>query len=489
MRKNSEESRLAMNADVTQHLHDAATGPEQTAFFDLDGTLVSGFTVLPFMFERLRERGTEPRQALKQISALFGSRFNGEGYDTLLRKSAAVVCGEAEADFEALGERVFRRHTAADIYPESRAIVRRHQELGHRVAIVTSATRFQAEPIARELGIDTIFCNHFGVANGQFTGEVDGAVIYGRGKLEAARTFVEEGSASLSDAYFYSDGAEDLPLLDAVGHPMPTNPDGDLTRLATSRDWPVQRFDSRGRPGVKELLRTGLSYGSFVGAAMSIAPTWFLNRSKREAVNLATTIWGEVGSSLSGIKLSITGEEHVWSQRPAVFVFNHQSVTDALIVARLLRRDFTGIAKKELAMHPLAGPLFRIADTVFVDRKNAEKAISSLKSVTRTLQKGISIVVAPEGTRSVGDRLGPFKKGPFHIAREAGVPMVPIVIHNSTDVLPKGGVFLRPARVRVDILPPIDTSDWRVRDIDKHVALVRQQFLEALGQTDTGQES
>ncbi|MEM1261477.1 MAG: HAD-IB family hydrolase [Pseudomonadota bacterium] len=468
---------------MTAHLDDAPHGDKHTAFFDLDGTLVSGFTVVSFLFERLRDGGASPREAIGQVGTLLSNRINGSGYDELLRSSADDLIGEKETTLEVLGERVFRRHTAAAIYPEARAIVRRHHSLGHRVAMVTSATRYQAEPIARELGIDTVFCNQFSVQQGKFTGGIDNPIVYGKGKLEVATEFTRGHGASLQDAYFYSDGYEDLPLLNAVGNPRPMNPDAELTKLATAKQWPILRFESRGMPGLTEWVRTGLSYGSFIGAALSIAPTWFLNRSKREAVNLATTIWGEVGSSLSGIKLDIDGEEHVWSQRPAVFIFNHQSVTDALIVARLLRRDFTGIAKKELAMHPLAGPLFRIADTVFVDRKNAEKAVRSLKSVTHTLRQGISIAIAPEGTRSVGDRLGPFKKGPFHIAREAGVPIVPIVIHNSTDVLPKGGVFLHPARVRVDVLPPIDTSDWRPNDVDKHVAMVRQIYLDALGQT------
>ncbi|MEM8983263.1 MAG: HAD-IB family hydrolase [Pseudomonadota bacterium] len=471
-----------MTLAMTDHLDEAPRGDQYTAFFDLDGTLVSGFTVVSFLFERFRDGGASPRDALRQLRSLVGNRINGSGYDELLRTSADDLVGEQEAALESLGERVFRRHTAAAIYPEARAIVRRHQRLGHRVALVTSATRYQAEPVADELGIDTVFCNRFAVQKGRFTGGIENPIVYGKGKLDVASEFTAANGTSLDDAYFYSDGFEDLPLLNAVGQPRPMNPDAELTKLALAKQWPILRFESRGMPGVTEWLRTGLSYGSFIGAALSIAPTWFLNRSKREAVNLATTIWGEVGSSLSGIKLDIDGEEHVWSQRPAVFVFNHQSVTDALIVARLLRRDFTGIAKKELAMHPLAGPLFRIADTVFVDRKNAEKAVKSLKSVTHTLRQGISIAIAPEGTRSVGNRLGPFKKGPFHIAREAGVPIVPIVIHNSTDVLPKGGVFLHPARVRVDVLPPIDTSDWRVGDIDTHVATVRQQYLDALDQ-------
>ena len=457
-----------MDQQITAHLDDAPSDSATTAFFDLDGTLVAGFTVLPFLFERLRERGASVQQALNQVGSLVGSRFGGAGYDTLIKKGAEAIIGEAEADFEALGEKVFRRHTAAAIYPESRAIVRRHRDLGHRVAIVTSATRYQVEPIARELGIDDIFCNRFGVDDGRFTGAVDGPVIYGRGKLEAAQAYAAEHGTDLNKAYFYSDGAEDLPLLGAVAHPRPTNPDKELTDIAVGRNWPVQRFDSRGRPGFKEFLRTGLSYGSFIGAALSIAPTWFLNRSKREAVNLATTIWGEVGSSLSGIKLDIHGEEHVWSQRPAVFVFNHQSVTDALIVARLLRRDFTGIAKKELAMHPLAGPLFRIADTVFVDRKNTDQAVRSLKSVTHTLGRGISIVVAPEGTRSVGDRLGPFKKGPFHIAREAGC----------TDDSYRHSQLHRCTAKRWDFLAP-GASAGRRFAADRHIGLARARHRPA----------
>jgi putative phosphoserine phosphatase/1-acylglycerol-3-phosphate O-acyltransferase len=172
----------------------------------------------------------------------------------------------------------------------------------------------------------------------------------------------------------------------------------------------------------------------------------------------------------------------VWEKRPAVFLFNHQSAIDVLIIAKLLRRDFTAIAKQEIATNPLVAPVFRVADTVFIDRRNPEKAKEALKPVVRTLHDGLSVAIAPEGTRSAGDRLGPFKKGPFHIAAEAGVPVVPIVIHNATDVLPKGGFFVRPATVRVDVLPPISTDKWSAETIDKHVAFVRRKFLRTLDQ-------
>ncbi len=151
-----------------------------------------------------------------------------------------------------------------------------------------------------------------------------------------------------------------------------------------------------------------------------------------------------------------------------------------MIIAKLLRRDFTAIAKQEISRNPLVGPVFRVADTIFVDRRNQEKAIEALKPVVNTLRGGLSVAIAPEGTRSSGDRLGAFKKGPFHIAMQAGVPMVPIVIHNATDVLPKGGFFIRPSVVHVDVLAPVSTDDWSAETIDKHVAEVRGEYLRVL---------
>ena len=92
------------------------------------------------------------------------------------------------------------------------------------------------------------------------------------------------------------------------------------------------------------------------------------------------------------------------------------------------------------------------------------------------------MAIAPEGTRSAGDKLGAFKKGPFHIAMQASVPVVPIIIHNATDVLPKGNFFVRPAVVKVDVLPPVDTSKWTAETVDQHVADVRNDFLKVLEQ-------
>ena len=86
------------------------------------------------------------------------------------------------------------------------------------------------------------------------------------------------------------------------------------------------------------------------------------------------------------------------------------------------------------------------------------------------VKDGVSIVMAPEGTRSTTEHMGPFKKGAFHLAMQAGVPMVPVVIHNAIEAQPKNQWQFRPATVYVDVLPPVDTDGWKKQTIDQHVA-------------------
>ena len=468
-------------ADITREIDQARPGPRQIAFFDLDGTIIFGYSVASVVLERIVSGKLKPQDAIYQVLHLLSYGLSGRPYSDLIKEAAATLAGVNEQEFIDLGEKIFLRYLAAAIYPESRALVRAHQRKGHTVAILSSATPYQVNPIARELGIETVLCNRFEVEQGEFTGEVCEPIVYAHGKTEAAQALANDVDADLDNCWFYSDGREDLPALEAVGKPRPLNPDASLEVEARMRGWPVRRFTSRGVPGLREVVRTGLVYGAFLGSAMQIVPTWILNQSRRDAVNLAVTAWGEFGSALAGIDIRVNGEHHLWSSRPAVFLFNHQSAIDVLIIARLLRRDFTAIAKEELARNPLAGPVFRVADAVFVDRKNHDKAIESLKPVVRTLRDGLSVAIAPEGTRSVGDNLGPFKKGPFHIAMQAGVPIVPIVIHNASDVLPKGAFFVRPAPVQVDVLPPVDTTGWKPESVDDYVAEVRAMFLEELG--------
>jgi putative phosphoserine phosphatase/1-acylglycerol-3-phosphate O-acyltransferase len=183
------------------------------------------------------------------------------------------------------------------------------------------------------------------------------------------------------------------------------------------------------------------------------------------------------------MELDITGEEHVWSDRPCVFVFNHQSSADMLVLAALLRRDMAGVGKKEIRQIPILGRVIEYAGTVLIDRENTASAVEAMQPLVDAMRnEGRCVCMAPEGTRSTSTHLGRFKKGAFHLAMQAGVPMVPIVIHNSIDVSPRGQFVMRPATVKVDVLPPIDTSNWSAETIDEHVEFVRDLFLIELDQ-------
>ena len=130
--------------------------------------------------------------------------------------------------------------------------------------------------------------------------------------------------------------------------------------------------------------------------------------------------------------------------------------------------------------HPILGPAFAFAGTVFIDRYDRERAIQALAPAVEALRSGLSLVIAPEGTRSATPRLGPFKKGAFHLAMRAEVPLVPVVIRNAIDAMPKHAMVARPATVEVSVLPPVDTRSWHVSHLEEHMREVRDMFLSAL---------
>jgi putative phosphoserine phosphatase/1-acylglycerol-3-phosphate O-acyltransferase len=151
-----------------------------------------------------------------------------------------------------------------------------------------------------------------------------------------------------------------------------------------------------------------------------------------------------------------------------------------LLLCKLLRRDFVGVAKQELRVHPFFGPVFALADAVFIDRLNHDRAVDALQPAVDALREGRSIVIAPEGTRSPTPRPGRFKKGAFHLAMAAKVPIVPIVFRNALDALPKHGIVIRPTTVEVVVHPPIPTTRWRRQTLDREIEAVHRLYTETL---------
>jgi putative phosphoserine phosphatase/1-acylglycerol-3-phosphate O-acyltransferase len=221
-------------------------------------------------------------------------------------------------------------------------------------------------------------------------------------------------------------------------------------------------------------------YGTALPLIAAGLPLRIFGVSEQEATNVSLGAWTSVAAAIARLKILVDGEEHLWSDRPAVFIFNHRSAVDVLITARILREDVIGVAKKELKHQLPMGIAFTYTGTVFIDREHIGDPRLALKPAVDALKSGRSVVIAPEGTRSRDGALGPFKLGAFHMARQAQVPVVPIVIHNAQDALPYKGVVVRPAEVKVTVLPPQRTDRWQVGDIESQARRIRDLYIDAL---------
>ena len=465
---------------ITREVDEGPSGPEIGAFFDLDRTLVAGFSIFTFLLDGVLSGRVGATGIGNFLLAATSFQMGQTGFSAFVAQTLELLGGTSEADFEAVAERIFADRLSGDVYPEARALVHAHLRKGHTVAIVSSATRYQAEPLARDLGIPHVLCTALEIENGRFTGRLVKPTCYGEGKLVAARRLAGAHGVDLARSYFYTDSDEDLPLLEGVGLPRPTNPNRRLATIASRRGWPVRTFSTRGTPAVMDVVRTSLAMGSLFSSVLVGLPVVALTWRTREWANVAATTWGELGTTLAGIDVRVTGEEHLWTARPAVFIFNHQSAIDVLLLCKLLRRDFVGISKQEVRRNPIFGPLFTLAGTVFIDRFDRMRAIEALRPAVEALQSGLSIAIAPEGTRMPTPRLGRFKKGAFHIAMAGKVPIVPLVFRNALDALPKHGIVVRRATIEVVVHPPIPTHDWRHEELPARIAEVERLYADTL---------
>ena len=461
----------------------APPGPGTIAYFDYDGTVIDGYSAGAFYRRRLREFDVGPVEMVRTVlSGMRGIRTDDD-FKEFLSITLATWQGRTEAELVALGNDLFRDEIAGALHPEVWELVAAHQEQGHQVVMASSATRFQVQPMADELGADRVLCTELEVDDGVLTGRVVGTSLWGPGKAEAVRADAAAQGVDPADCFGYANGTEDAEFLSSVGRPVAVSPTDSLRALATRQGWPILDCAPRGGlfPGVTDVARTAIFYGGMAGGLAAAAGAGLLHGSRRKFVDLAAGVGADVAFGLSGIDVEVTGAEHLVSARPCVFVFNHQSKFDVPILMKLLRDGFTGVAKKEAAAIPVWGQLFQIADVAFVDRGNTTKAREALQPAVEKLRdEGISLAIAPEGTRSPTPRLGRFKKGAFHIAMQAGVPIVPLVIRNAGEIMWRGAQTLRGGTVQVVVHPPIDTTHWVPEDAGKHAEEVRTLFLDTL---------
>ncbi|QIS08596.1 HAD-IB family hydrolase [Nocardia arthritidis] len=449
-------------------------GPGVAAIFDFGGA-VAGAIRIPW-YRRLF-RHADPQTVLLAGIRTFGS--DGP-YSRFLQQLSRALAGRSSADLDELGERLFRRTVYGHLYPEAWQLIRTHAAAGHTVVLTSSLTRFQVAPAATALGIEHVLCTEMATEDDILTGFVAGKPLWGNGKADAAREFAAARGIDLGQSYAYSACGADVPLLAQVGHPVAVDPDPRLTTFATEQNWPTLGFRPRREPTTGDVLRTvaglvALLVGAFVGV-LSKSYT----RDRRKMADALMVHGSRFALRTIGVRITVSGKEKALAPRPAIFLFNHQSQFDVIVVPNVLIGGVTGIGKKELTHNPIFGPLLRFVGVTFIDRANTAEAKAQLRPVVDTLRGGLSIALAPEGTRSYTPSPGPFKKGGFHMAIQAGVPIIPVVIRNAGEISWRNSMIARRGTVDVAFLDPIDVSGWDPDNMTDNVEAVRGLFTRTL---------
>jgi HAD superfamily hydrolase (TIGR01490 family) len=226
--------------DPVAEIAASAPGPQVGAFFDLDGTLVDGFTATAHASDRIRRRQARIGEILGVVEASMRYRLGRMRFEHLLTRAAGYLRGESLAELDELGERLFVERVASRVFPHMHEIVQAHQRRGHTVVLSSSALTIHAEPVARFLEIDHVLCNRFELdEDGRLTGRIAKPVVWGRNKATAVQQFCAANDVGLQSSYFYADGDEDAALMVLVGNPRPVNPRSGLAAAAAEQGWPV----------------------------------------------------------------------------------------------------------------------------------------------------------------------------------------------------------------------------------------------------------
>lgn len=249
---------------------------------------------------------------------------------------------------------------------------------------------------------------------------------------------------------------------------------------ADPRGWPIPMSIMKGKERVVGKLRGLADTASLLTVAIGALGVGLLTGNKRRGINFFTSNWPRLVLATNRVNLNVIGEENLTGERPAVFIFNHRNNFDSIMVAALVRDNWTGVGKKELENNPITAAVGKVLDVAYVDRNDSRAAVESLHKVEELAAKGLSIVVAPEGTRHDTVEVGAFKKGPFRIAMSAKIPIVPIVIRNAEAVAARDSATMTRGAVDVAVFPPVSVKDWTVGDLPDRIAAIRQLYLDTL---------
>jgi len=195
-------------------------------------------------------------------------------------------------------------------------------------------------------------------------------------------------------------------------------------------------------------------------------------------VHLSARFWARTILAVGRIDVTVEGMSNIDSSKPYIFMSNHQSNFDIPVLLAHLKIQFRWLAKAELFKIPIFGRGMKNAGYISIDRSNRRAAVESLHRAAEIIRDGVSVLIFPEGTRSLDGNVRPFKKGGFVLAVDAGVPIVPVVIHGTYSIMQKNRLRIKPGHVLVEILDPIKTSDYTRGNKDDLMERVRTLIRE-----------
>lgn len=198
------------------------------------------------------------------------------------------------------------------------------------------------------------------------------------------------------------------------------------------------------------------------------------------------TVWSRLNGYLTPIRVRVTGRGNIDPTQSYVIVANHQSQYDIFVLYGWLGIDFKWVMKQELRKVPGIGIGCEKVGHIFIDRSNHEKAVASLRAAKEKIVNGTSVIFFPEGTRSRDGSLGVFKKGAFKMAVDLRLPILPITIVGTRDILPTDTVDLFPGCARMIIHKPIDIAGYTNDNLGELVDRARGVIESGLRETAAG---
>ncbi|MHB8219084.1 MAG: HAD-IB family hydrolase [Acidimicrobiales bacterium] len=410
-----------------------------TVFVDLDRTLLRRASGQVLHSALVAEGVVAPGRALPGDRAFYAlyNRFGENLFAMALARSAALMArGWSQQDVRRAGRRAVEE-LAGLVAPFAPGVLASFRREGHRIVLSTTTPVDMITPFAEAWGFDGVVATVYEVADGRYTGRLEGGFVWGVGKLSAVRRWAHDHDEDLASCHACSDSFFDIPLLASVGSPHAVNPDPSLKTVATLRRWPIEYWDRP--PGVPSIV--GLEPYHLVRPF--VRPEMF-----------------------PYARFDIEGVETIPRHGPALLAANHRSYFDVAalaVVAARLGRPVRFLAKRELFHAPVLGWVARSMGGIPVDRGSGSDR--PLRQAEAALRAGEVVIVLPEGTIPRGeaffDPLLRGKTGTVRLAAATGAPVFPIGLWGTERVWPRSSRLplvsevIHPPGVQVRIGMPV----------------------------------